>query len=46
MVKKSSFFRFLDPKILTVKAPKKQLNFYPKKEKMEEKLENKNIYKK
>ena len=36
MVKKFSFFRFLDPKKVYQKAPKKQFNFIPKKEKKEE----------
>jgi len=35
MIKKFSFFRFLDPKKVYQKAPKKQLNFYPKKERKE-----------
>ena len=38
MVKKFSFFRFLDPKKLSEKALKKQINFYPKKLKAQGKL--------
>jgi len=38
MVKKFSFFRFLDPKKLYQKTPKKHFNFLPKKQKREGKL--------
>jgi len=38
MVKKLSFFPFLDPKKLSAKAPKRLFNFAPKKEKKEGKL--------
>jgi len=35
MVKSNSFFRILDPKKVSEKTPKKQNNFYPKKQKIE-----------
>jgi len=35
MVKKFSFSLFLDPKKAYQKTPKKQFNFYPKKERKE-----------
>jgi len=38
MVKKLSFFPFLDPKKLPAKTPKKHFNFAPKKQKKEGKL--------
>ena len=38
MVKRNSFFLFLDPKKLYQKTPKKQNKILPKKQKMEGKL--------
>ena len=38
MVKKFSFFLFLDPKKLSQKTPKKQNNIAPKKQKAQENL--------
>jgi len=35
MVKKASFFLFLDPKKLSAKTPKKHFKFLPKKQKIE-----------
>jgi len=40
MVKKLSFFPFLDPKKLLQKTPKKQNKILPKKEKKQGKLKN------
>ena len=44
MVKRNSFFRFLDPKKLPAKTPKKLFNFTPKKQKKQGNRKNEKIF--